>query len=113
MLLDERRAALQRVVHHGDDGFGVELLAQCGGAHHVDEQDADLPEGSGGLGRRRGRGGERGELGALAGDGHIDDAIAEQGALRIQGGDPGFELLLLGRHWRAGQQCRGSLPCLP
>ena len=42
--LDDRGAARQGTVHHGADGFGVEVLGERGRADDVEEQDADLLE---------------------------------------------------------------------
>lgn len=75
MPLDDGRAARQGIVHHGADGFGVELLAQRGGAHHVENEDADLLEalrGFGGCWGLGGRGIERGQPGAKAGQHGLD-----------------------------------------
>ncbi len=49
--LHDGGAAGQGVVHHGADGLGVQVLGERGGADHVEEQDADLLEGLGGVGR--------------------------------------------------------------
>ena len=54
--LDDGRPARQGVVHHGADRLGVEVLGERGRADHVQEQDADLPEGLCGRGRRCSRG---------------------------------------------------------
>jgi hypothetical protein len=64
-------------VHHRADGFGVQVLER-GGAHHVQEQDADLPEGLRGWPEGARQRCQRGQLGAQAGDGGVDDGIAEQ-----------------------------------
>lgn len=75
------------------DVFGVEPLAQCGGADDVEEQHGDLLEGL--LGRAGGRFSHR-EAGPQLSECGVDDGVAEHGALRIEARDQGFELLL----WR-------------
>jgi hypothetical protein len=61
--LDDGRAARQGVVHDGADRLRVEVLGKRGGADHVEEQDADLPQGLCGQGRRCRRKGQRRQLG--------------------------------------------------
>jgi len=98
--LDDLGAATQRVVHHGADRFGVEVLAQRGGADDVVEQDADLLELLLGFGRRRGH--QRGERSPHGAEPGIDNSVAQHGALGLQCGDRAFELLLLCRHRPTG-----------
>ena len=86
----------KRVVHHGADGLGVEVLGERGRADHVQEQDADLLEGLRGLGRRRGRAVSAASLARAAASSDSTTASPSVDALGFQGGDRGFELLLLG-----------------
>ena len=99
--LDDGRPARQGVVHDGADRLGVEVLRERGRADHVQEQDADLPEG---LCRHRTAlqsRGQRRELGARSRQQRFDHRISQHRPLTFQGGDRGFELLLL-RHRRRG-----------
>ena len=89
--LDDRGAARQRVVHHAADGFGVESLRERRRADDVHEEDADLPQR---LRRHRidgRRRQQRREPGAQRRHAGVDDGVAEQAALRLEGGDRGFE----------------------
>ena len=107
MLLDDGGELRERAVHHRAGRLGVEVLAQRGGAHDVNEQDGDLLEGL----RRgfvRGRCRQRDDFGAQGGECRIDDRIAEQGALRLKPGDGGFELLPFSGHRVRGYQSRTS-----
>ena len=95
---DDGGAARQGTVHHGADGFGVEVLGERGRADDVEEQDADLLERLGGFGRGRRRRSQCGQLGLERRQRRVDHRVTEQTALGLQGLDPGLELLLFGRH---------------
>jgi hypothetical protein len=88
--LDDRREALERSIDDGVDILGIEPPAQHCGADHVREQDR---HGSELLLRRT----ESGEFGSQRGERRVDDGVAQNGALRLQGGDAAFELFSL-RH---------------
>ena len=82
---DDRGEARQRAVHDRVIVFGVEVLAQRGGAHDVEKQDADLLERLRRLGSARLA--QRSELGASRGSSGVDDRIAKSRALGLQRGD--------------------------
>ena len=88
------RAACKRIVHHGADGLRVQLLAEVGGADHVQEQDAHLLESLGGFDRSCRRGDQCGEPGLQWRHRHVHHCIAKQRTLGFKRLDPGFELLL-------------------
>jgi hypothetical protein len=96
VCLDDGRPARQRVVHDGADRLRVEVLGERGRADHVEEEDADLPQGLLRHGRRCSRDGQRRQPGPRRRQQRIDHGIAQRRALTFQGGDRGFELLLLG-----------------
>jgi hypothetical protein len=95
---DDAGAARERTVHHGVDVLGVEMLAEPGGADHVEEQDRDLFEALGRGLRDRSRRDQRGEFGAKRRDRCLDYRITEHAPLVFKALDDGFELLLFGRH---------------
>ena len=98
MGFDDGGAARQRAVHHRVDFLGIQVLGQRGRSDHVEEQDADLPQGLGWLGG--GACGQVEELGAQGRKRRFDDRVAQQRALGFERGDAGEELLLLRRHSR-------------
>ena len=87
VVLHDVGEANQRAVHQGVEVFRVQALAQRGGTHHVQEQDADQPQRLRlrwlGVGRSR-RGLQRLPLRLQAGHRHVDDGVAQQDALRLQ-----------------------------
>ena len=100
--LDDGRAARQGVVHDRADRLGVEVLGERGRADHVEEQDADLPEASAPARTALRPGGSAPPSLALAADrSGFDDRIPQRRPLTFQGGNRGFELLLLSHRRRA------------
>ena len=72
------------------DFLWVQVLAERGGAHDIEEQDGDLLE------RLRRRGGQRprerksGELDTQRSQCGLGNCISEQGALSLERGDSGL-----------------------
>jgi hypothetical protein len=89
---DDPTAARQHAVHHRGDRLGVEVLAERGGADHVEKEDADLAERLGrllrGLAQRR-------EPSLQAAQCHVDHLVAELPALCLERDDARLEPLLL------------------
>ena len=95
MRLHHRGAARQGAVHDGRDFLRVQALAERGRADHVHEEDGDLLEllGHAAGHRRRGQGGRQcGDARAQRCDRQVDHRIAEQRALRLEGGQPRLQL---------------------
>ena len=90
MRFDDRGEALEHTIHDGVDVLGIELPAEPRGLHNVREENRhrlELLLGSA----------EPVEPGAQGGERRVDHRVAEDGALRLQGGDGAFELFAL-RH---------------
>jgi hypothetical protein len=81
---------LERAIHDGVDILGIEPPTQHCGSNHVREQDRHGSELL--LGCT-----ESGEFGSQCGERRVDDCVAKNGALRLQGGDAACELFSL-RH---------------
>ena len=96
MFLHQRGQAVQRPVHHFADGLGVQMLAERSGADDVEKQDGDLLQRLREIGRVRFREGR--QLRAQRAYARVDDSVTQDAALRLDGGDRGFELLLLRGH---------------
>ena len=80
---------LERAVHDRVDVFGIEPLAELRRADDVHEEHGGGLE----LLRRAVAVAPRGELFLERRDRHVDDGVAEERALRLQGGDCRFDLL--------------------
>ena len=72
------------------------MLAERRGADDVEEQDGDLLEGLRGIVRVRSR--QHRQLRAQRAYARVDDSVTEDAALRLDGRDRGFQLLLLRGH---------------
>jgi len=96
MFLHQRSQAVQRPVHHFADGLGIQMLAERSRADDVEKQDGDLLQRLHEIGRVRFR--ESSQLRAQRSYARVDDSVTQDTALRLDGGDRGFELLLLRGH---------------
>ena len=93
--LDDRREALERAVHDQVNVFGIEVLAQVGGADDIHEQHGRLFQllaGHRWLCRRARQGVQ---LGAQRRNGHVHHRVTQNRPLPLDGGDAGVDVLVL------------------
>jgi hypothetical protein len=107
VAVDQAREGGQRRVHHALDVLRLEVLAQRGGAHHIEEQHRHLAQRLRGLGFGQARA-PRTECGQR----HLDRLVAQQRALHLQLGDGGVDLVAAVGHGGAdcGGAARGGCP---
>jgi hypothetical protein len=107
MMLDTGREPRQRAVEDGVDVLGLKHLRHRCRADGVDEHHRHLLELLCGGSDGRGLGAQTLESDLQGGDGHVDDAVAEQCPLAFECGDAGLDLLQ--RRFAGLGSCHGQM----